>query len=160
MCALDSVALINAELGYTPDVEERLKRESAGVARTLTGLRTKAKSDPSYEARYRQTLQKALEQLGVPKPGDDLLTADAARAEADSFRRFYEEERQRLNIAEREARRLPHGAEEWAQKWLPTEWQQFDRMQRVVAELPTVQSYRRLRAVTIHMLERYVSIFD
>lgn len=150
--ALSSVEEVHKQLEYTEADATSLKDVKL-VWQRLEGLRKRAARDSSYLQQYRDLLEKSLEQARALRPDEDV---EAVIARVREFWLWYQQQYERLGIADREWRRgMVH--QEWTEKWLPDIWRHFEAAIGNMNERPSARNIDEAKAAATLMLQRYVA---
>jgi hypothetical protein len=151
----EAVESVEVELGLNGADTEILKGVRL-VWQKLQKMRSQALRDDKHVATYRDLLIRSLTQARAQLPPDD---AEAVRAKADQFWRWYGQRCTTLGVYDKEfSRGSSHQA--WCERWLTSYWKAFEEALVKTLELPTEQNYERVQTKAEAMLRAYVGIFE
>lgn len=148
--SLDPISKLHSELDLAR-YEERLKAITA-LWKRIQHLQKQARQDSRYQQPYRDLLVRSIERLDSEELGPAEFHGLCA-----AYWAAYAEQRAKLNVADLESRRHPACLEDWCQRWLPTEYANFERAWNTLldSDKPTRSLVSQTQTAMLELIEAY-----
>lgn len=145
---VEAVKALHEELGFARWESEL--RAITGVWASIQTLQKRASKDAASLKKYRQYLERC---IGNLQTHDSVLADDELEARCAELRAFYQQRLQQLES--KQTARIPHGVEDWCERWLSRAYQDHRLAMEAWLEKPTKRAFDRLMATAKAMYDEY-----